>query len=121
MQKFTNEKAGGGGLIGSRRSGGGLSDMFGNPKSLLGQPPLFGSGMFGGGMAPGAYGAVLLSAKRSLLSSSRFNRGSSYRNSRSRSGRDTRDIDFTADVDIGDTSPNGKDKRKSKREKFQPY
>ena len=122
VQRFANEKP-----YGNRR-GGGVSDLFGNSKSILGQPPIFGgasnsSGLLGGGMTPGAYGAVLLSAKRSLLSSSshRYHRGSSYRSNRSRL-HDSKEIDFTADVDVGgDSSPNGKDKRKSKREKFQPY
>jgi len=80
---------------------------------------LGGAGLFGAGMAPGAYGAVLLSAKRSLLSSSRYRSGG-YRGGRMRPNRE-KDVDFTADVEIGESSSNGKDKRKTKREKFQPY
>ena len=83
---------------------------------------LGGAGLFGTGMAPGAYGAVLMSAKRSFLSSSRFHRSGGYRGNRMRSSHDAaKDVDFTADVEIGEASPNGKDKRKPKREKFQPY
>ena len=117
VQKFAFEKSGGG-FQSQRRS-----DFFGNSSSLLGQPPMLGgAGLLGAGMAPGAYGAMLLSAKRSLLSSSRYQRGASYRSNRMRTSHDaTKDVDFTADVELGDSSPNGKDKRKSKREKFQPY
>lgn len=75
-------------------------------------------------MGPGAYSAALQSAKRSLMSGprSRYS-GGGYHSSKPKSKR-SKEEDFTEDIDTSkekESSPNGKDKRKSKRDKFQPY
>nr|CAB3264687.1 poly(rC)-binding protein 3 [Phallusia mammillata] len=102
--------------------------------SLLGQPPpLVNCGAIGTsggilGSAVGNFGVALQSARRSLMGKHRGATASPRSVGRYRSGNgvpttQSSDVDFTADVELpaGDTSPNGKDKRKPKREKFQPY
>jgi len=102
-------------------SGGGIASLLGQPPSLLSASTFGGSSL----LAPalGTYGAALQSARRSLIAK---NRSGPYRGSRLRSGSSGRsthgEVDFTADVQLrGDSPPNGKEKRKQKRDKFQPY
>ncbi|XP_078493499.1 poly(rC)-binding protein 3 isoform X2 [Ciona intestinalis] len=102
---------------------------FGSTGSLLGQPPA--TGVFGSVSVPfvgqgspiNEFNASMMAARRALLSSNKprahMTRNRPRVNSTSRS--DTTDSDLNAKGELRGTSPNGKDRRKTKREKFQPY
>nr|XP_026695910.1 poly(rC)-binding protein 3 [Ciona intestinalis] len=102
---------------------------FGPTGSLLGQPPA--TGVFGSVSVPfvgqgspiNEFNASMMAARRALLSSNKprtqLTRNRPRVNSSSRS--DTTDSDLNAKGELRSTSPNGKERRKTKREKFQPY
>lgn len=101
---------------------------------FMGSGPFGGAGLAGAypgpmGMGPGAsFSAAMQSARQMFMNRSRYS--GNFHSNRTRHRRTTSkkdqepqksDGDEEESANTGDISPNGKEKRKSKREKFQPY
>lgn len=88
--------------------------------------PLGGGGLAGAfpGMGAGAFGAALQSARRTFMSRSRYT-GAAYTTNKPRPSQNRRSKEEEPQGGTGgnsrESSPNGKEKKKAKREKFQPY
>lgn len=94
-------------------------------------PGPFGTPFGGGGLASafpgmgaGAFSAALQSARRTFMSRSRYT-GAAYNTNRTRHNQSRRSKEEESQDRTGsdsrESSPNGKEKKKAKREKFQPY
>uniref|UniRef100_H2YHF6 K Homology domain-containing protein n=1 Tax=Ciona savignyi TaxID=51511 RepID=H2YHF6_CIOSA len=99
----------------------------GDAGSLLGQPPAnnaYGNmGYMGQGGPMNDFNSAMMSAKHALLTSSNYRAPKMrHRMGSNNSKSDAPQGDAIEEADMsGNTSPNGKERRKNKREKFQPY
>ena len=71
-------------------------------------------------MGAGNFQAALMSVRNSFAGSSKPGMGRGYFRSHKRSSQSPENLDFTADIDLAMDS-SAKDRKKVKREKFQPY
>ena len=100
----------------------------------MGSGPFGGPGLVGAypgpiGMGPGAsFSAAMQSARQIFMNRSRYSGNfhsnrARYRRTASKKEQEAQKSDCEEEdsLNVGDSPPNGKEKRKTKREKFQPY